>query len=67
MGMYPNMIQPIPFIKHKNKHPTGAGQEIINNPNEKNEETEQKKEEKNEEKNEQNIQNQMQEEPKEDI
>ena len=41
MGMYPNMMQPIPFMKHKSKHPPGATQEKNTNPNEKNEETEQ--------------------------
>ena len=63
MGIYPNMMQPIPFMKHKSKHPAGVTQEKINNPNEKNEEIEQKIEDKNNE----DIQNQMQEEPKQDI
>ena len=63
MGMYPNMMQPIPFMKHKSKHPPGATQEKNTNPNEKNEETEQKIEEKNNE----DSQNQMQEEPKQDM
>ena len=65
--MYPKMMQPIPFMKHKNKYPAGSGQEKNINPNEKNEEAEQKKEEKNEEKNDENIQNQMKVEQKQDI
>lgn len=24
MGMYPNMMHPVPFIKHKAKHPAGS-------------------------------------------
>ena len=39
--MYPNMVKPIPFKKHKNKHPTGTVTQE-NNP-EKNAENEQKK------------------------
>ena len=59
MAMYPNMMQPIPFIKHKSKHQTGTAQEKNVVSPEKNE-TEQKKDEANpEEKNE----NQKQEEP----
>jgi len=61
--MYPNMMHPIPFMKHKSKHPAGLGPEKHVISPEKNEDKEQKKEE--------NIpenqnQNQMQEEPKQD-
>ena len=61
--MYPNMMQPIPYKKHKSKHP-GAGntQEKPANTTEKNEETEQKKDEKNVE----DTQNQIQEEIKQE-
>ena len=41
MGMYPNMIRPIPFMKHKPKHPTSQEK----NTNEKNE-SEKKEDEK---------------------
>ena len=57
------MVKPIPFKKHKSKHPIGTATQE-NNP-EKNVENEQKKEENNEN----NIaesQNQMQEEPKQE-
>ena len=64
--MYPNMMQPIPFIKHKSKHPIGATtqEKNIATP-EKNVENEQKKEENNENNGvETQNQNQMQEETK---
>jgi hypothetical protein len=66
MGMYPNMMQPIPFIKHKSKHPIGTTtqEKNIATP-EKNVENEQKKEENNENNGvETQNQNQMQEETK---
>ena len=65
MGMYPNMMQPIPFMKHKSKHPAGAAQEKQTVVPEKNEENEQKKENNNENDN-IDSQNQMQEEPKQE-
>ena len=56
--MYPNMIRPIPFMKHKPKHPVSQKK----NTNEKNE-TEKKEDEKKEDNaplNEENNQNQNQ-------
>ena len=44
MAMYPNMMQPIPFIKHKSKHQSGTAQEKSVVTPEKNE-NDQKKEE----------------------
>ena len=58
MGMYPNMIRPIPFMKHKPKHPVSQEK----NTNEKNE-TEKKEDEKKEDNaplNEENNKNQNQ-------
>ena len=63
MGMYPNMVNPIPFKKHKSKHPIGTATQEKNP--EKNAEIEQKKEENNEN-NAAESQNQMQEEPKQE-
>ena len=61
MGMYPNMMQPIPFKKHKSKNP--PGQEKQANAPGKNEKTEENKDEKKEEV--VDSQNQMQEEKQE--
>ena len=63
MGMYPNMVNPIPFKKHKSKHPIGTATQEKNH--EKNAEIEQKKEENNEN-NVAESQNQMQEESKQE-
>ena len=63
--MYPNMMHPIPFIKHNSKHPSGAPQDKANITSEKSE----AKDEKKEDNNENNIvdsQNQMEEEPKQE-
>jgi hypothetical protein len=65
MAMYPNMMQPIPFMKHKSKHPSGTPQEKSTIAPEKNEENEQKKENNNENDN-IDSQNQMQEEQKQE-
>ena len=59
MAMYPNMMQPIPFIKHKNKHQTGNAQEKSVISSEKNE-NELKKDDTNPD---EKITNQKQEEP----
>ena len=59
--MYPNMMQPIPFMKHKSKHPAGAPQAKAATP-EKNEKIEENKEENKVV----DSENQMQEEPKQE-
>ena len=66
MGMYPNMMHPIPFMKHKSKHSTSSAQEKQGNTPEKNEKIEEKKEEKKEENNNADSQNQIQEEKKQE-
>ena len=67
MGMYPNIMQPIPFMKHKSKYPPGAAQEKQTVVPEKNEAIEGNKEE-NKEENKVVVdpENQMQEEPKQE-
>ena len=62
MAIYPNAIQPMPFMKPKNKHQTGTTKEKNITIPEKKEGSEQKKEENNDI-NEQK-QNEMQEDPK---
>ena len=60
--MVPNIIQPIPFVKHKNKHPAGATQEKQAVIPEKNDKIEENKEENKVVE----AENQMQEEPKQE-
>ena len=62
MGMYPKMMQPIPYIKHKSKHQTGVKQEKQMETQEKNE----KREENKEENKVVDSENQIQEEPKQE-
>ena len=61
--MYPNIMQPIPFMKHKSKYPPGAAQEKQTVVPEKNEKIEENKEEN---KVVVDPENQMQEEPKQE-
>ncbi len=63
MAMYPNMMQPIPYMKHKSKHPGGISQEKTTAQSEKKEENEQIKED-NKENNIIDSQNQIKEEIK---
>jgi hypothetical protein len=61
MAMYPNMMHPIPFIKHKSKHPSGIQQDKTSVTPEKNEGKNDKKED-----NLVDSQNKMKEEPKQE-
>jgi hypothetical protein len=60
MGMYPNMMRPIPFMKHKPKHPTNQEKNV----NEKNEGEKKEENTPQENQNQKNENNQMQEENK---
>ncbi len=64
--MYPNMMHPIPFMKHKSKHPSGVPQDKANTTSEKSEVKDEKKEDNINENNIVDSQNQMEEEPKQE-